>query len=82
MCREARKDREHCHSGRGYPYYMTKNIDFKVKLSVKLVGLRSLRYIKLTGRTSKLEKTVLNQYCLACKPIHYFLLGMNHKMLI
>lgn len=61
MCREARKDREHCHSGRGYPYYMSKNTDFKVKLSVKLEGDKSLRYIKLTGRISKLEKTVLIQ---------------------
>lgn len=57
---------------------MIKNIDFKVKLSVKLVGDRTLRYIKLTGKISKLEKTVL---ILVCKPIHLFF-GMNHKVLI
>lgn len=58
---------------------MIKNIDFKVKLSVKLVGDRTLRYIKLTGKISKLEKTVL---ILVCKPIHLFFFGMNHKVLI
>lgn len=44
---------------------MGKNTDFKVKLlSVKLVGDRLLRYIRLTGRISKLENTVLIQYWL------------------
>lgn len=61
---------------------MSKNIDFKVKLSVKLLADRSLRYIRLTRRKSKLEKTVLIQYWLVCRPTHYFLLGMNHKVLI
>lgn len=49
---------------------MSRNIDFKMKLSIKLVGDRTLRYIKLAGRISKLEKTVLIQYWLVCKSIH------------
>lgn len=51
---------------------MSKNTDFKIKLSVKLVGDRSLRYIRLTGRISKLEKTVNS--VLACLQAYSLLL--------